>query len=55
MHVIDVYRSNHSVVLFTINLLRHYTVCYVTGNDADVSLLSGAAVGAEVHDEGQEQ
>ncbi len=31
------------------------SVCYVTGNDADVSLLSGAAVGAEVHDEGQEQ
>lgn len=55
MHVIDVNSSNISVVLFTIQLLRHYTVCYITGNAAYVSLLSGAAVGAEVHDEGQEQ
>ncbi len=31
------------------------SVCYITGDDADVSLLSGAAVGAEVYDEGQEQ
>lgn len=34
---------------------KTYAANCVTGNDADEPLLSGAAVGTEVYDEGQEQ
>lgn len=41
--------------LYSTSTKTYYTAYCVTGNDADESLLSGAAVGTEVYDEGPEQ